>query len=137
MKSVILPISPIYANAIIDGKDRIVFRKKIFKEDVDKIFIYVPKPERTIIGYFTIDLITEHPPEIIWGNCGHIAGVEKDDFFDYFKDSRSGFVIYIDEVVKFKEELFPEEFIPNFKTPKAFCYISDDIANKLINNGLK
>jgi len=51
----ILSIKPQYANAILKKEKTVEFRKKVFKNEVDRVYIYSSSPVKRIVGYFTID----------------------------------------------------------------------------------
>lgn len=123
LTNVILSIKPIYAEAIMAGTKKVEFRKKIFKRDVEKIFIYSSMPKKMIIGYFTILDIVEDTPSNIWKEFKEVGGISEKDFFEYYKNTEKAFSIKIDKVVKFKEEIEPEEFIEEFNAPQSYIYI--------------
>ena len=123
LTNVILSIKPIYAEAIMAGTKKVEFRKKIFKREVEKIFIYSSMPKKMIIGYFTILEVIEDTPSNIWKEFKEVGGISEKDFFEYYKNTEKGFSIKIDKVVKFKEEIEPKEFIEEFCAPQSYIYI--------------
>lgn len=123
LTNVILSIKPIYAEAIMAGTKKVEFRKKIFKREVEKIFIYSSMPKKMIVGYFTILEVIEDTPFNIWKEFKEVGGISEKDFFEYYKNTEKGFSIKIDKVVKFKEEIEPEEFIEEFCAPQSYIYI--------------
>ena len=130
LTNVILSIKPIYAEAIMAGTKKVEFRKKFFKREVEKIFIYSSMPKKMIIGYFTILEVIEDTPSNIWKEFKDVGGISEKDFFEYYKNTEKGFSIKIDKVVKFKEEIDPEEFIEEFCAPQSYIYIEQKtIAN--------
>lgn len=134
LTSVILSIKPIYSNAIIAGEKKVEFRKKKFKRPVDKIFIYSSSPEKLIIGYFTISKIVEDTPENLWATFNEVGGINKDDFFEYYKSATTGFSIIIDEVHKFEFGIDPIEFLEKFSAPQSYIYVEE---KKLLNSSNK
>jgi|SRR5690554_328575 len=119
----ILSIKPIYANAILKGVKTVEFRKRVFKKNVDKIFIYSSSPTKMIVGYFTFSNIVEDTPENLWKTFQKVGGISKDDFFEYYKETEKGFGIVIKELVKFEVEKDPIEFIENFTAPQSYVYL--------------
>ena len=61
----ILSIKPIYANQILAGTKKVEFRKRKFKEEVRKVYIYASVPVKQIVGYFTFSTIDEDTP-VFW-----------------------------------------------------------------------
>lgn len=122
LTSVILSIKPIYAQAIIAGTKKVEFRKKIFKREVEKIFIYSSMPKKKMIGYFTILEIIEDTPNNLWNDFKEVGGITEKDFFEYYNNVEKGFSIRIDKVVKFEDEIEPNEFIEKFCAPQSYIY---------------
>lgn len=127
LTDVILSIKPIYANAILEGVKTVEFRKRVFKKNVDKIYIYSSSPTKMIVGYFTFSNIVEDTPENLWKTFHKVGGINKVDFFDYYKETEKGFGIVIKEVVKFDVEKDPMEFIENFTAPQSYVYLERDL----------
>ena len=125
LTSVILSIKPIYAQAIIAGTKKVEFRKKIFKREVEKIFIYSSMPKKKMIGYFTILEIIEDTPNNLWNDFKEVGGITEKDFFEYYNNVEKGFSIRIDKVVKFEDEIEPNEFIEKFCAPQSYIYIKE------------
>lgn len=124
---VILSIKPIYVNEILNGTKQVEFRKKIFKKDVERVYIYSSMPKKMIVGYFTFNQIDEDSPKKLWEKYKEVGGIEETDFFDYFKGHRKGYSIIIDKVEKFEEEVDPIEFIENFSAPQSYVYLKSRI----------
>lgn len=121
----ILSIKPIYAEAIINGTKTVEFRKKVFKKDVERIFIYSSSPTKMIIGYFTFKNIVEDTPKNLWKQFHKIGGINEQDFFEYYKEAEKGFCMIIDKVVKLENEIDPIDFIENFTAPQSYIYLEN------------
>ncbi|GHT46464.1 hypothetical protein AGMMS49965_24050 [Bacteroidia bacterium] len=119
----ILSIKPIYANNILSGGKKVEFRKKIFKKSVERVYIYSSSPQKMIVGYFTIKEIVEDTPANLWNKFKEVGGIEKNDFFEYFKDTCIGYSIIINNIVKFEEGKDPIEFMENFSAPQSYIYL--------------
>jgi predicted transcriptional regulator len=119
----ILSIKPIYANQILDGSKKVEFRKRKFKKKVDKIYIYSSSPTKMMIGYFTIKEIVEDTPANLWEQFKDVGGIDEDSFFEYYKETNTGFSIVIDKVEKFEEEKDPINFQENFTAPQSYIYL--------------
>ena len=130
--NIILSIKPKYANAIINGLKKVEFRKKIFKREVEKVFIYSSSPQKKIIGFFTIADIVEDEPIFLWNKHGNKGIIEKEDFFNYYKNSKTGFSICIDKVGKFINEVDPKDIFENFTPPQSYMYVDDIKASEFV-----
>ena len=95
---VLLSIKPQYVEEIIKGKKRYEFRKKVFKNDVNEVYIYSSSPVKKIVGYFKFDNIVEDHSENLWRNFKEYSGINEDEFFEYFKEKNKGFAIEINQL---------------------------------------
>ncbi len=134
LTSVILSIKPIYAQAIMAGTKKVEFRKKIFKRPIDKVFVYSSSPEKKIIGYFTIGEIVEGSPEQLWERFKEVGGIHKKDFFEYYKNSDTGFSIGVDTFEKFNKGLDPSSFFEKFCAPQSYIYLEEKTAIDIAYN---
>jgi predicted transcriptional regulator len=125
--NVILSIKPKYAKAIISGIKKVEFRKKIFKRLVDKVYIYSSSPTKKLIGYFTFSEIIEESPTELWARFQTVGAIDKNDFFNYYKDNQKGFAIVIDKVEEFKKGIDPIDFFENFCAPQSYIYIEENL----------
>jgi len=128
--NVILSIKPKYSQAIISGIKKVEFRKKIFKRPVDKVYIYSSSPSKKLIGFFTFIEVVEENPTVLWNKFQDVGGIDKADFFDYFKGSEKGYAIVIETVEKFKKGIDPIDFFENFCAPQSYIYIDEDLKTK-------
>ena len=121
---VLLSIRPRFAESILRGDKRYEFRRSIFKDpDVERIYIYSTSPVMRIVGYFTVRGIFEGSPESLWSDFHAHAGIDEQDFFEYFSDRERGFAIGIGDVHAFPEPVDPNEAIPGFRAPQNFMYL--------------
>ena len=116
----------------MNGTKKVEFRKKIFKRPVDKIFVYSSSPEQRIIGFFTIAEVVEDNPKQLWSKFNKIGGIKKEDFFSYYKNSKTGFSIKIDKVEKFKEGINPTDLFKNFCAPQSYIYLEEKNTTNLV-----
>lgn len=123
LTNAILSIKPIYAQAIIDGTKKVEFRKKKFKRNVEKVYIYSSSPKKMIVGYFTFSEIIEETPIELWKQFSEVGGISKSNFFEYYKNVDKGFSIKIDKVVKFDKEMEPNDLFDNFRAPQSYVYV--------------
>jgi len=99
--NVIISIKPKYVEKIISKEKTYEFRRSIFKKEVERILIYSTSPEKKIIGYFKLNKIIKDCPKNLWNNFSEEAGINEEDFFDYFKNKKEGFALKIDELEVF------------------------------------
>lgn len=119
---VILSIKPKYVERILSGEKKYEFRKVIFKQDVDEVIIYASAPVKKFVASFKVNEIIKDEPQTLWKRCNGDSGLDKHEFFDYFKDQKKGFAIRIESLNKFIHPFEPKEIIHNFVAPQSFQY---------------
>ena len=121
---VILSIKPKYCQAIIDGKKKYEFRKRIPKHWKDARFlIYASSPVQRIIGEFTSSEVIDGSPEEVWKRCGKDAGITQDEFYIYFKEKDSALALQIDEFIEYNP-INPWEAFNQFYPPQSYKYLT-------------
>lgn len=125
--NVLLSIKPKYVEKILNGEKKFEFRKIVFKDGkkIEKVYIYSTSPVKKIVAYFTIEKIIEDEPEKLWKKCSNSSGVDRDEFFSYFKNKEKGYAIKINDLEEFEEPVDPKSHNPNFRPPQSFCYTGD------------
>lgn len=124
--NVILSIKPQFAHKILTGEKKAEFRKIVFRQQVDKVFIYSSAPVKKIVGFFTIKYIDHDSPRQLWEKYNPIGGIEKKHFFAYFGKTKKGYSIHINHVSTFICSINPFDVIDNFVPPQSFRYCPND-----------
>jgi len=123
---ILLPIFPNYANAIMEGKKKVEFRKLNIPVNIEYVFIYSTAPEKKIIGFFKVLKITKASPERLWKEFKHIGCVEKDFFFDYYSGYDYGLAIQVGTINRLNKPL-PLTKFKKQTPPQSFSYIDNDL----------
>lgn len=124
--NVILPIKPEFVEKIFSGEKRYEYRKVLFKQQVDTVYIYASRPISKIVGEFKIAEILCDTPKNIWKMTKAESGVTKKFFDKYYKGKDKAVVLKIKECEEYEEGVNPETLFPNFKVPQSFIYISNE-----------
>lgn len=121
---VILSVKPKYCQAIIEGRKKYEFRKRVPKHWKDARFlVYASSPIQRIIGEFTSSEIVNASPEEVWRRCGKDGGISKDEFFSYFEDKESAIALQIDEFHEYIP-IDPWKAFNQFCPPQSYQYLS-------------
>ena len=124
-----MSIKPEFVDKILTGEKKYEFRKSIFKEKVERVYIYSSFPVKKIVGCFEVNEIIHKSPEELWDSYSEVSGISKKDFFKYFKDKEMGYAIRINNLKVFNE--FIE--MKDFTAPQSFCYVENsDYLRKLL-----
>ena len=123
--NLLISIKPEFVKKILAYEKLYEFRKSIFKEDVDKIFIYSTYPVKKIVGYFEVNEIICESPQELWNSFSEVSGISKKDFFKYYANSNKGFAIKIDNLHIFEEYIDMSQY-DDFRAPQSFCYVENN-----------
>lgn len=120
-----MSIKPEFVSKILAHEKLYEFRKSIFKQDVEKIFIYSTYPVKKIVGYFDVHEIICESPKELWNSFSEVSGISKKDFFNYYEGHEEGFAIKIDNLQIFDEFIDMRQH-KNFRAPQSFCYVENN-----------
>ena len=123
--SVLLSIKPKYVEQIENGSKLYEFRRVIFKQSIDEIYVYATAPIKQIVGKIFIEEIIEDTPKNLWCNFKNEAGINKKDFFEYFSGKEKGYAIKIKNFISFEEPINPYKQNPSFVPPQSYAYIDN------------
>lgn len=127
---VLLSVHPQYANAIMDGRKRVEFRKK-FPEGVGLVVVYATKPVGKVVGWFTVQEIVEAPPASLWRQFSETGCIERGDFFDYFKGREVGLGVTVREVERLEAPVALKRLLPSGVPPQSFQYLAKSLLQKI------
>ena len=116
---VLLSIKPIYVRRISNGEKKFEFRKKIFKNEPERVFIYSSAPEKRIIGYFPYLGFLSNTPTEIWKRTSQSAGIAMESYHKYFHGKSIAYALIIDQLVVFSDPIDPFFIFDNFKAPQS------------------
>ena len=117
----ILSIKPKYVEEIKEGRKRFEYRKSVFKQHVDKVFIYASAPISKVVGEFQpVDVLSGTPAEV-WIQTKQYAGIKKVFYDEYFRGRSTAYAIVIQNLVMYEEALpLPK----GIKAPQSYLYIN-------------
>lgn len=124
-KIALMSIRPQYAQKIADGMKKVEFRKKIFSDSVEKVYVYSSSPVKKIIGYFNVNKVKKAAPNELWEQYSQVGFISSDDFQSYYRNHKIGYGIEIDKFFTFCVPVDPNVLNPKFRAPQSFCYIDN------------
>lgn len=123
--NVLLSIKPKYAELIKAGFKKYEFRRKISKKfGGSKVYIYSTSPIKKIIGVFDASIIHVDFPDKIWGLFGKNSGISEEEFFQYFRGSKTAYAIEIRNLVIFDKPRDPSNYFMEFTPPQSYRYFN-------------
>lgn len=124
-KVVLLPIKPKYVNEIILGNKKVEFRKQIFSESVQRVYVYSSYPVKRIVGYFDVTDIAKDTPSNLWAKYHNVGCIKEKDYITYFENKKYGYGIEINKMMVFTHPLDVLDFDREFKAPQSYCYLNN------------
>ena len=116
-----LPIYPIYAEKIYGHSKLFEYRKNKPAKNISIIIVYETSPISRITGYFTISNIFIASPSIIWEKTKENAGIDENDFNNYFKYSKIAYAYMISQSTRFSCSISLDEI--GIYPPQTLRYI--------------
>lgn len=121
--NLIISIKPQFVEKILSGEKRYEFRRRIYKKEVDKIYIYKTLPDAKIVAYFKPGKIIKDTPENLWENLKDVSGTTEESLMAYFHDKTEAYAIEITDLVILETPLVPE----GIQAPQSYKYIDYDL----------
>lgn len=116
----ILSIKPKYVEEIKAGRKRYEFRKAVFKQKVEKVYVYASAPVSRIIGEFQPVDVLAGSPDDIWKKTKEFSGISEKFYKEYFEGRTVAYAIVIQN---FRLYDSPMPLPEGVKAPQSYCYI--------------
>lgn len=118
----LLSIKPEFAFQIFAGNKKFEYRRKIFKQPVDSIVVYVSSPISMVLGEFEVDDLLFDNLDELWSKTKGASGISEEFFYQYFDNKKHGYAIKIGKVTEFDSPI-PLFETYGIKPPQFFAYI--------------
>ncbi|WP_314295451.1 ASCH domain-containing protein [Fusobacterium periodonticum] len=122
MYKILLSIKPEYVKSIFEGKKKFEYRKIITKNKPTKIIIYSTYPVSAIVGEADVEEILIDSPDNLWKKTKKKSGVDKNFFFEYFKEKKIGVAYQLKNIIEYDETRSLEEFGVKC-APQSYIYL--------------
>lgn len=134
-KYVLMSVKPQYANAIMCGQKKVEFRRQIFDQNVERVYVYASHPVKKLVGYFDIDKVYCESPLVLWNTYNKVGSIAKTDYTAYFNNCNYGYAIIVKCANRFsKDYLVSEIFGENFRVPQSYRYINNIKTLRILSN---
>jgi predicted transcriptional regulator len=118
-----MAIHPGYADAILQGRKQVEFRKRPLAADVTSVLMYATSPVQRIIGEFSVDRIVGGTPDDVWMQFGSVGCIGAADFDKYYGNSETAYALVIAAVRRFGCALPLSALSPQPAIPQSFSYL--------------
>jgi predicted transcriptional regulator len=119
----LLSIRPPFADAILEGRKRVEFRRSRFGQQVSRVVVYATRPVSAVVAVFSVGCITEGAPSSLWRQFHEVGGIDRVAFDNYYEGARHAFAIGIENVSALPEALPLETLRSGLKPPQSYCYL--------------
>ena len=111
----ILSIKPEFVKEIVSGRKRYEYRKAIFRQPVEKVYIYASAPVGRVVGEFEPVKILIGEPTEIWEKTKAYSDITKEFYKEYFCGRSVAYAIEIKNLV-----IFDEPKVLPFHAPQSY-----------------
>lgn len=120
----VMSIRSVFAEAILDGRKGVEFRKRPLAPDVTTVLIYATVPVGRVIGAFEVAGQEIASPTQLWERHKRHAGIARAAYREYYRGKRSAVGIVISDARRLARPLTLSELDPALVAPQSFAYLS-------------
>ena len=122
MNSILISIKPQYVERIFNGSKKYEYRRRLPKDNIDKIVIYCTTPVKAVIGEVSVIKTISDTPGKLWGQTKDFAGISKEKYFEYFRYKEKANCYVLGNYVKYEHPRKLEDFGINV-APQSWVYL--------------
>lgn len=122
MKKIMMSVSPVYFEQIVNGEKRYEYRKKRCRDTISAIVLYVGRPVSKVLGEIEVDEPIEGTPDEIWSATGDFSGVSKEMLLLYCNDKKTVYAYPIKRVNMYDKPRRLQEYGKKYP-PQSFYYL--------------
>ncbi len=122
MKALLLSIKPEYVGRILQGTKKYEYRKRLAKENVSVIYIYITAPSMKIVASVQIVGRLSASPTALWEKTKFTSGISREKYREYFRGCKTAYAYELGKVNVFKSVKELSDFGVN-SAPQSFTYI--------------
>ena len=130
INTAIFSIKPKFVSLIFAGEKTVELRRKLPRRirEGSKIFIWETSPKKRLSGCVRVQKLLEVPIDQLWELISDFAGINEDEFYNYFDGLSSGIAVFLSDAEEFqvKPELNYLRDKLGFNPPQSFRYVSPD-----------
>lgn len=123
-KNIILPIAPKYIEKILSGEKKYEYRKKLCKNEIDKIYLYSTAPVKGIVGEVKVLGKIEKSKGELWNTTYQHSGIDKQFYEEYFLNNSNACAYRLGKVTKYVSKI-PLENVGIHYIIQSFAYVND------------
>jgi predicted transcriptional regulator len=118
-----MSLHPRHAEAILDGRKTVEFRRRPFAQTVDRVMIYATQPVGEVVGEFTVAHIDVASPAELWDRHGDFGAITRLEFDRYFEGALKGVAISVAHALGFAGRIPLSAVAPGLRPPQSYLYV--------------
>lgn len=122
-RHVVMSVHPQFAEAIMDGRKTIEFRKRRLADDVTVVWVYATAPISKVVGYFEVGAIHTAHPRDLWQRFSDVGCIDRAAFDKYYADSLIGAGISVHKAVRLRRPAHIADLLPSGVPPQSYAYV--------------
>lgn len=100
-ENIMISLEPRHAENILNGNKSVELRRRPMNiEPGSTLWLYAKLPVASIVGKARIKNIYMASPMQLWYQFGHDVGISRKEFFNYFKGTKYGIALVLEEAVR-------------------------------------
>lgn len=104
---------------------------------MDVIAIYSSSPVQRIVGIAHVKVVHRGSPTALWELARQKGGgITRRQLYEYFRGTRMGYAIELDEVVEVEGGLDPKALFAGFRPPQSFHYLDASEFNRIVTGNV-
>lgn len=131
---VLISIKPCFVEKILDLSKRYEYRKRLFSQEIDRVYIYASAPIKKIVGYFPYNEVVSGDLNEMWKITADYSGISREYFDKYFDNKEIAYALSIRGLKIFEHGVNPNDIFERFVPPQSFFYIREGIAYEKLRN---
>ena len=124
-------IRPNYAEAILDGRKHVEFRRTGLSPDVAHVVVYCTAPVQRVVGTFEVAGVDNETPDVLWERYSHVGGIDRDAYDRYFSGCTSAYAIRVRRPVTLGVPVPLAHVRQGLRAPQSFQYLDDEAAARV------
>lgn len=125
---------PCFVEKIYDLSKKYEYRKRLFSQEIDRVYIYASAPIKKIVGYFPYNEIVSGDLNEVWKITADYSGISRKQYDKYFNNKEIAYAISIRGLKRFEYEVNPNDIFERFVPPQSFFYIREGVAYEKLRN---
>jgi predicted transcriptional regulator len=120
----LLPIRPRYADAIVEGRKRVEFRRRPFGRAVELVVVYASSPVKKVVAILRVSEIAEGHPDEVWERFHTVGAIDRGAFQEYYRGTQRAVAIQFDRVCVLSDPVPLSAIDEGITAPQSYRYLT-------------